>query len=102
MTFSSFIKNLPKPVIYSGKVYFFGVITYNGTLTFADSKKYLTKFKENRLNDNEREFIKTEWDAIKYGSEKYALERLWDSVIWPIKLTNNFIPFVVFSIFSSK
>ena len=47
------------------------------------------------LTPKEKEIVKSEWDAVKYGSQVNCGERLWDSICWPITITNNIIPWLV-------
>jgi hypothetical protein len=86
---------LPKPFAYSSAAYISFLLIYNAYGSYIDAKIYLTKYRQNKLLPNEKNIIKSEWDAVKYGAHVNCVERLWDSITWPITLTNNIIPFMV-------
>ena len=93
-----FIQELPKPLTYTSAIYFGALLLYNASGSYIDAKDYLKKYREHKLTPKERDQIKTEWDAVKYGASLHAGQRLWDSIIWPITLTNNIIPFLVLTL----
>ncbi len=95
-----FIKELPKPVRYSGAAYLGCLLCYNAGSSYIDAKNYLIKYRENTLDDSEN--IQSEWDAVKYGASVNSLERLWNSLIWPITITNNIIPWIVLTLNKKK
>lgn len=97
-SFIVFIKELPKPVAYSSMIYIFCLLSYNAGGSYADAKKYLEKYRQFKLTPKEKEIVKSEWDAVKYGSQVNCGERLWDSICWPITITNNIIPYLVLTI----
>ena len=93
-------KQLPDAVRLSTKLYFGCLLGYNIVGTYLDSKMYLEKYRTRRLVDldlstNQIENIKTEWDAVKYGANSRALERLWDSIVWPVTTIKNIVPAIV-------
>jgi hypothetical protein len=47
------------------------------------------------LTPNELKEINNEWEAVKYGSNLDSSERLWKSIIWPVLIDKNVIPFIV-------
>lgn len=97
-----FIKELPKPVRYSGAAYLGCLLCYNAGSSYIDAKNYLIKYRESTLDDNEKKDLKSEWDAVKYGASVNSLERLWNSLIWPITVTNNIIPWIVLTLNKKK
>ncbi len=93
-------KELPKPVKLSSGLYISCILGYNIYGTYTDSKIYLDKFREDKLKDlgitdNEKKEIKTDWDAVKFGANSRCLERLWDSIVWPITGITNLVPAIV-------
>ncbi len=64
------------------------LLCYNAGSSYIDAKNYLIKYRENTLDYSD----KSEWDAVKYGASVNSLERLWNSLIWTITITNNIIP----------
>ena len=89
-----FIKELPKPITYTSLLYFGALLLYNASGSYIDAKDCLKKYREHKLTEG-RDQIRTEWEAVKYGASLHSGGRLWDSIIWPITLTNNIIPFLV-------
>lgn len=90
-----FIKELPKPVKYTSFAYIGCLLIYNASGSYIDAKLYLKKYRENNLTNHEKDDIKSDWDAVKYGANLNCGKRLWDSIIWPITITNNIIPWLV-------
>ncbi len=93
-------KELPKPVKLSSALYVTCILGYNIYGTYYDSKTCLDKFREGKLGelgiDNyQKKQIKTDWDAVKYGANYRCLERLWDSIVWPITSITNLVPSIV-------
>ncbi len=93
-------KELPKPVKLSSALYVTCILGYNIYGTYSDSKTYLDKFREGKLedlgiSDYQKNHIKTDWDAVKYGANSRCLERLWDSIVWPITSIKNLVPAIV-------
>ena len=97
-SFVIFIKELPRPVQYSSLAYLGCLLCYNAASSYIDAKSYLINYREGRLTQNEAKIIKSEWDAVKYGAYVNVGERLWNSLIWPITITNNIIPFLVLTL----
>jgi len=93
-----FIKELPKPVSYTCISYFGFLLLYNVSGSYVNAKQYLKKYRENELLPNERDIMKSEWEAVKYGAHVNYYKLLWDSIIWPVTLTNNIIPFLVLTL----
>jgi hypothetical protein len=91
---------LPNSMRYSTIVYLSCLFGYNIVGTYVDSKIYLAKYRSNKLvelnlSKNEMQSIKNDWDAVKYGANAHALERLWDSIVWPITTVKNIVPAIV-------
>lgn len=97
-----FIKELPKPVRYSGIAYLSCLLCYNAGSSYIDAKNYLIKYRDNKLDNDDKKHITNEWDAVKYGASVNSLERLWNSLIWPITITNNIIPWIVLTLNKKK
>ncbi len=91
-------RELPKPVKVSFIIYLNCLLGYNMYGTYTDSKKYLEKFREGKIKEFEKNDIKTDWDAVKYGAKSRYFERLWDSIVWPITSINNIVPALVLSL----
>ena len=94
-SFIIFVKELPKPVKYSSFAYIGCLLIYNASGSYIDAKQYLEKYRENQLTNDEKNEIKSDWDAVKYGANLNCVRRLWDSIIWPVTITNNIIPWLV-------
>lgn len=93
--FHVFIKQIPSPVRFGSIVYFASIIGYNCFHAYSDSKCYLDKFRQNKLSEQEGRLIKDDWDAVKYGAKCNSGERFWNSIIWPISIANNIVPWIV-------
>lgn len=93
-----FIEQLPKPLAYTSITYFSALLLYNASGSYFNAKQYLKKYRENALSPNERDIMKSEWEAVKYGASVNYYELLLDSIIWPVTLTNNIIPFLVLTL----
>lgn len=94
-TFHIFITKMPKPVRYGGLAYCSCLVIYNICESYIDAKKMLMQYRENKLTVYQQEKITCEWEAVKYGSHEFFWERFWNSVLWPITITNNIIPSLV-------
>ncbi len=93
-------KQLSSPIRLTTIVYFSCLLGYNIVGTYMDSKIYLDKYRTRRLvelnlSTNEIESIKSDWDAVKYGANSRALERLWDSIVWPVTTVKYIVPAIV-------
>ena len=93
-----FVEQLPKPFLYTSIAYFSGLLLYNASGCYFNAEQYLKKYRENALSPNERDIMKSEWEAVKYGAHVNCGQLLWDSIIWPVTLTNNIIPFLVLTL----
>jgi hypothetical protein len=60
-----------------------------------DAKNQLIKYRENKLDIYEKNQIRDEWTAVKYGANINFLGRIFNSLCWPAKIVTNFIPFMV-------
>lgn len=92
-----YFKQLPKPIRLS-YAYIGLLLGYNAIGSFIDSKNKLIEFRENKLPELDRPYIKDDWSAVKYGAGLNSTERLFNSVIWPAKIISNLIPFLVFTL----
>ena len=93
-------KELPPPVRTSVIIYGYCLLGYNAYGAYVDATIYLKKYREGKLrefinNDYSFNKIKNDWDVVKFGAGVHFFERLWDSVIWPVKLITNVVPAIV-------
>jgi hypothetical protein len=93
--YTIYFKQLPRPIQLSTYVYFGSLLLYNGIGAWYDAKNKLIQYRENKLNEYEKNEIKDEWSAVKYGSNSNFSERFFNSIIWPVKTITNLIPFMV-------
>lgn len=89
------LKTLPTPIKTTSIIYVGCLLGYNIFGTYVDSKIYLKKYRTKSLNYYESKNVNNEWDAVKYGASINALNRLWDSLIWPVTCITNIVPAVV-------
>ncbi len=97
-----FINELSTPVKYCSIFYFGSIFLYNCFCSYADAKLYLYNYRTKTLNKYELDTLNSEWDAVKYGAQLHCYKRFWDSIIWPIKLINNVIPYIVLTLNKKK
>jgi hypothetical protein len=90
------LKSLPR-IKTTAIIYATGLFGYNIFGTYVDSKIILKKYRENNLHELGifRDDIRSDWQAVKYGANYYAINRLWNSIIWPITSITNIIPEIV-------
>lgn len=89
VNFTAFFKSL-------FSVYCAIALSYNTIGTYSNSKDYLVKFRTQQLTHAlERDAIRNDWDAVCFGAQKNAGQRLWDSIIWPVSTIKNVVPAVV-------
>jgi hypothetical protein len=93
--FVVYFKELPKPVKLSTYIYVGSLLIYNCIGTWFDAKNKLIEFRENKLDKEETKIITDEWNAVKYGANSNFGERLFNSIIWPVKIISDTIPFLV-------
>jgi hypothetical protein len=93
-----FYTNLPTKYKKSTIIYVGGILTYNAFESYNNSKMYLEKYRADDLTNNEKEEVKNEWDAVKFGANHDAFERFFNSLIFPITITTNIIPMIVLMI----
>jgi hypothetical protein len=93
-----YIRQLPKPVQLTTMLYFGASVMYTCIGSYFDSKEYLLKYRSNKLEESCKRHIKSEWDAVKYGSKINFWERFWSSLIWPYSVSSNIIPGIVLSL----
>jgi hypothetical protein len=76
-----------------GRIYLGGCLTYTGAMTYYTGKNYVNHYREKALHYlidysidsyEDRKNIKTEWDAIYYGTHKHLWKNALASVIWPV------------------
>ena len=93
--FVVYFNELPKNTKYLLYFYIGSLFTYNTISTYIDSKNKLLKFRTNKLDSYQKINIKNEWDAVKYGASENFLPRLINSILWPINVISNVIPYIV-------
>lgn len=93
--FVNYFKGLSKPIRFTSYAYIGTLILYNGVSTYNDAQNKLIAYRNNTLKQHEKEYIKDEWSAVKYGAEEFYVPRFFNSLIWPIKMCANIIPSVV-------
>jgi len=93
-----FYKELPTRAKHTLWIYLSSVITYNTTSAYLDGKKYLMAYRQNTLTPTEQNYCKSEWSAVKYGINKDMCLRFFKSLIWPLSVTSDIIPFVVLAL----
>lgn len=96
-----FIKQLPKPVSYCGTIYLSCLLGYNGVASYMSAKRHLEMFRGDELKTLKPP-INTEWEAVKYGAYVNSGERLWNSIVWPVKLIENLVPWLVLTLNPKK
>lgn len=91
-------QQLPAPIKWTSIAYVCTSLIYTCIGSYLDSKEYLMKFRNNELyhfDSFNRETIKSEWDAVKYGAQLKFWRRFFHSLIWPYSLVSNIIPGLV-------
>ncbi len=88
-----YVKQMPPTIKLTTILYFSSSLLYTCVGSYFDSKQYLEKFRNNELKEND--LIKSEWDAVQYGSKVNFAERFFSSLIWPYSITKNIIPSLV-------
>ncbi len=100
-------KNLPQPVRWSSIAYVSCLFGYNLIGSYMNAKNFLNKYRSGELAELKKssqisqlhiDMIKSDWDAVKFGAKYNAFERLFDSIIWPIRLTEDIIPSIVLAL----
>lgn len=90
-----YYKELPKPVKYGTCIYIGSLLTYNLVGTWLDAKDTLIKFREDKLDRYGKIRIRDEWEAVKHGANSNFGIRFVNSIIWPVRLISDAIPFLV-------
>lgn len=97
--FMGYVKQLYKSVKFISGLYFGSSLLYTCVGSCNDSKSYLMKYRNNELGEyTEEKNIKSEWDAVKYGSKVNFAEIFFNAVIWPYSITKNIIQSIVLMI----
>lgn len=87
-------KNLSRPVRWSTIAYISCLFGYNVIGTYLSAKDYLYMYRSGKITYSkhyEGHKIESDLDAVKFGVEFNACGRLYDSIIWPISVTENII-----------
>jgi len=77
------------------KIYIGSLLLYYCIGAWFNAKNKLIQYRENKLDFFEKEHIKDEWSAVKYGAYHNFIERIYESLFWPVKIITNIIPFMV-------
>jgi hypothetical protein len=93
--YTIYFKQLPDSVKLSTNIYIGSVIGYNIGKSWIGAKNKLIEYRENKLTYHEKENIKSELYAVKYGAEKFLVKTFFESIIWPVIIIPNIIPFMV-------
>jgi hypothetical protein len=80
--------------------YLASLLLYNATMTFVDSYHGALEFRNlgfvrYQTTYPRREKVTTVFEAAKWSAAEHFAQRLADSVVWPVKLITNTIPFFV-------
>lgn len=65
------------------------IFTYNAFGAYIDSKQELLDYRETG------EKYRNEWEAVKCGARINSWQRFKESIVWPITITQNIIPYIV-------
>ena len=90
-TLTVFYKELPKSIRYTTCIYIGTLLSYNAICTYFDSKDKLLDYKNDNLDNYQKQVIKNEWDAVKYGASEYSWNRLFNSILWPVSIITDII-----------
>jgi hypothetical protein len=93
--YTIYFKQLPYSVKLSTNIYIGCVIGYNIGKSWIGAKNKLIEYRENKLTYHEKENIKSEWCALKYGADEFLAKNFFESIIWPVITIPNIIPFMV-------
>ena len=91
-----YFKSLPPPVRWTTYTYITALLVYNGGYSYISAKSALIDYR----NNNGEQFgpyllqCKNDFEAVKFGSSFKFYNRFIDSIIWPVSVTSNIIPFV--------
>jgi len=86
--------------------YIVGIITYNIVAAYIDGKDGLAIYKILKNSDQKSSYsldsfeyylnnCKNKWSAIKFASLYNLNDNFFNSIIWPLKIVSNIIPFLV-------
>ncbi len=87
--------NLNQSTINYGFIYIGFVLLYNCYEIYNNSVLYLNKYRNKELTSHEKTEIHDDWTAVKYGSQQNLFQNLWNSIIFPITIASNIIPYIV-------
>lgn len=79
-------------------MYLSSVICYTFMDTYIESKMYLDKFRNKRLDCSEQYEITNDWAAVKYGANKDFYGRVWNAFFWPVTLSKSIVPWLVLTL----
>ena len=91
-----YFKSRPPPVRWTTYTYMAALFLYNGGASYIDAKHALNDYR----NKNIERFgvglskCKDDFEAVKFGSSYNFYSRFTDSIIWPISVTSNIIPYI--------
>jgi hypothetical protein len=98
-----YFKSLSKPVRWT-TTYVSGLLVYNGGSSYISAKTALHDYRYNRYDRFGKELLhcKDNFEATKYGSSYDFNSRFSRSIIWPIGIISNIIPYVALKLNSPK
>ena len=98
-----YFKSLSKPVRWT-TTYVSGLLVYNGGSSYISAKTALHDYRYNRYDRFGKELLhcKDNFEALKFGSSYNCYYRFADSIIWPVSVISNIIPYVALKLITPK
>lgn len=96
--------HLSQPIKIITILYILCVILYNFYQSYNNAVLYLNKYRDDTLTENDKWHIESkynkvsEWTCIKYGANYRIFDRLWNSIIFPITIVGDIVPYLVLQI----
>lgn len=88
-----YVKQLPVPVKFSSLVYLGVAFGYNFFNAYVDAEQALIKYRNGGYHGYKT--INSDWDAVKFGASENSIQRLWNSLTWPVSIAENIMPWIV-------
>lgn len=85
--------NLSKPIKFTSFAYVGCLILYNSFCAYGDAKNELIAYRTDKLEKDKD--INSEWEAVKCGASKNFPRRFFNSMIWPVTMCSDIVPFIV-------
>jgi hypothetical protein len=98
-----YFKQLSKPVRLT-TVYVSALLVYNGGSSYISAKTALNDYTNTRYDRFGKGLIhcKNDFEALKFGSSYNFYDRFTDSIIWPVSVMSNIIPYVALKLNTPK